>query len=311
MIEVPTKSWHKVEILVQKNDTLVVPESTPTFVIKDADTGETLRSGTSIIDTSDVGHYYVQLNPNDTEYERVLDVSWSYTVDDVDITDGTVTSVSNPYVEISEVLKELGLGAEPTDPNYYPLEQLKSAERLARLQVNNYTGRNFNQRIGTQIAYGSGSDTIIFPERMTAFTKLWQDDDLIYDTEANYNAYGYSLELTETGQAIRITNIESDIQVLPPTAYYKGSKLVFAKDSRYKVEATFGYKYVPSEVRQAMILLISDNLHNDSLWRQKYIGEFNTGQMSVKLRDTAFTGTGNLLADDLLDPYKITGIVVI
>jgi hypothetical protein len=33
--------------------------------------------------------------------------------------------------------------------------------------------------------------------------------------------------------------------------------------------------------------------------------------MQVKLRDTAFTGTGNLLADELLDPFKITGIVVI
>jgi hypothetical protein len=311
MIEVPTNTWHKVDILVQKNDSLVVPTALPTFIVKDADTGSTLRTGTSVIDTADVGHYYVQLNPTDTNSERVLEISWSYALEGVTVNDSTTMQVSNIYVEMAEIIDELGLGAEPTDLNYQPLSKLKIAERMARLQINNYTGRKFGQYSGTQTSYGNGSDTVIFPERMTSFTKLWQDDELIYDSAANYNAYGYVLELTETGQGLRITNVESDIMFLPPTAYYKGEKLKFANGSRFKIAATFGYKYVPAEVRQAALLLISDNLHNDSLWRQKYIGEFDTGQMSVKLRDSAFTGTGNLLADDLLDPYKITGIVVI
>lgn len=311
MIEVPTKTWHKVDILVQKNDGLVVPSAVPTFSIKDVDSEVVLRTGTSVIDTTDVGHYYVQLTPNDTSLDRTLNVSWTYTVDSVTVTDSTNMAVTTPYVEMADIIDELGLGAEPTDANYYPLQKLKLSERMARYQINNYTGRTFNQRIGTQITYGSGSDTVIFPERMTAFDKIWQDDDLIYDATNNYNAYGYTFELTETGQGIRITNVESDIQVLPPTAYWKGTKLVFANGSRFKVQATFGYKYVPAEVRQAAILLISDNLYNDSLWRQKYISEFDTGHMQIKLRDSAFTGTGNLIADDLLDPYKITGIVVI
>lgn len=311
MIEIPTNTWHRVEILVQKNDSLAVPTALPTFIIKDADTESTLRTGTTVIDTSDVGHYYVQLTPTDTSVERVLQVIWSYSLDGVTVTDSTTMQVANIYVEIAEIIEELSLGAEPTDLNYYPLNHLKIAERMSRLQINNYTGRKFGQYSGTQTAYGNGSDTVIFPERMTSFTKLWQDDELIYDSANNFNAYGYVLELTETGQGLRITNVESDIMVIPPSAYWKGEKLRFPNNSRLKVEATFGYKYVPSEVRQAALLLVSDNLHNDSLWRQKYIGEFNTGQMSVKLRDTAFTGTGNLFADDLLDPFKITGIVVI
>lgn len=311
MIEVSTNTWHKVDILVQKNDALATPTATPTFTLKNADTGTVLRTGTTTRDMSDVGHYYVQLTPADTNVERTLEVAWSYALDGITVNDSTTMQVSNIYVEMAEVIEELGLGVEPTDANYYPLAQLKIAERMSRLQINNYTGRKFGQYSGTQTAYGNGSDTVIFPERMTSFTKLWQDDELIYDSAANFNAYGYVLELTETGQGLRITNVESDIMVIPPSAYWKGEKLRFPNNSRLKVEAVFGYKYVPSEVRQAALLLISDNLHNDSLWRQKYIGEFDTGQMSVKLRDTAFTGTGNLFADDLLDPYKITGIVVI
>lgn len=311
MIEIPTNTWHKVDILVQKNDELATPDDAPTFTVSDADSESVIRTGTALLDTSDVGHYYVQLTPNDTTLERALKVSWEYDIEGITVSDYTVMQLSNIYVEMAEIIDELGLGAEPTDLNYYPLNHLKIAERMSRLQINNYTGRKFGQYSGTQTAYGNGSDTIIFPERMTSFTKLWQDDVLIYDIDSDYNAYGYQLELTETGQGIRITNVDSEIMVLPPTAYWKGEKLKFPNGSRFKVEAVFGYKYVPSEVRQAALLLISDNLHNDSLWRQKYIGEFNTGQVSVKLRDTAFTGTGNLLADDLLDPYKITGIVVI
>jgi hypothetical protein len=311
MIEIPTNTWHKVDILVQKNDELAVPDAAPIFSVMNADTDSVIRSGTATIDTSDVGHYYVQLNPSDTSIEKALKVEWSYALEGITVTDSTVMQVSNIYVEMAEIIDELGLGAEPTDLNYYPIGQLKIAERMSRLQINNYTGRKFGQYSGTQTSYGNGSDTVIFPERMTSFTKLWQDDELIYDVDANFNAYGYTLELTETGQGIRITNVESDIMVLPPSAYWKGEKLRFPNKSRLKVEAVFGYKYVPSEVRQAALLLISDNLHNDSLWRQKYIGKFDTGQMSVELRDTAFTGTGNLLADDLLDPFKITGIVVI
>lgn len=311
MIEIPTNTWHKVDILVQKNEELAVPDAAPTFTVSNADTGVQIRTGTSVIDTSDVGRYYVQLTPNDTSIERALEVAWEYDIDGITVSDSTVMQVSNVYVEMAEIIDELNLGAEPTDANYYPLQELKIAERMSRLQINNYTGRKFGQYSGTQTAYGNDSDTVIFPERMTSFTRLWQDDELIYDVENNYNAYGYTLELTETGQGIRITNVESDIMVLPPSAYWKGEKLRWPNGARLKVEAVFGYKYVPSEVRQAALLLISDNLHNDSLWRQKYIGKFDTGQMKVELRDTAFTGTGNLLADDLLDPYKITGIVVI
>ena len=312
MIELSTNSSHTIDLYINKNDVPVSANALPTYIVKDVVTNTTVQSGTSVANNDDLGHYYFQLGTNITNVDRRLLVTWTY------VLDGNTTLVkqdiviSTPYVSVGEIIDELGLGAEPTDANYFPYAKLRTAERISRLMINNYTGRTFSQRLDSQVVYGNGSDTLLFPERMTAFTQIYQDDVLVYDSEEGYNAYGYTIELTETGQGLRITN-SSDLglSVIPPSARFDTPKLNWNDGSRYKIFGTMGYEYIPIEVKQAAFVLVSDNLYNDSLWRQKYVGEFDTGQMSVKLRDAAFSGTGNLLADDLLDPYKIIGIVVI
>lgn len=312
MIELPVNSSHRIDIIVIKNDMSVEPDATPTYSIYDASTGDLVKSGTATADTNDVGRYYVDINGEISSYDRTLKITWEYDLDGNTITGDEFTVISTPYAEVGEIIDELGLGTEPTDLNFYPYAKLRAAERLARFQIDNYTGRTFGQRLGAQVVYGNNSDTLIFTEAMTAFTKIEQDDVVIYDSEIGYNALSYNIVLTETGQAVRLTNTgDSDVSILPPTATWTAPRPHFVNGSRYKIYGTLGYSYVPVQVKQAAMLLVNDHLFNDSLWRERYISEFNTGQMQVKLRDTAFTGTGNLLADDLLDQFKITGIVVI
>lgn len=312
MIEIVNNSVHRVDLLVTKDGQAYEPASLPTYVVEDADTGDELLTGTSTKDNDDTGRYYFYMNSTVTNLDRVVKTTWSYSIDYTPYTNVEYTNIVTPYVDREEIITELGLGAEPQDLNYFSENKLRIAERISRIQINHYTGREFNKRSGSQVCYGLGSDTLIFTERMTAFTKLEQDDIVIYDSVNGINLMGYDLELTETGQGIRIKNSsELDVTTYPPSAYMNPPKSIFNNGSRYKVYATLGYDYIPFKVRQASLLLISDNLYNDSLWRQKYISEFDTGQMSVKLRDTAFTGTGNLLVDDMLEEFKITGIVVI
>jgi hypothetical protein len=312
LIELAVNSSHRIDIVVIQNDQSVLPDYTPTYKIYDADTGTLLREGTSTLDPNDIGRYYVTVSGDLTGFDRTLKITWRYDLDGITINGDEYTVISTPYATVDEVIDELGLGTEPTDLNFYPYAKLRAAERLARFQIDNYTGRTFGQRLGAQIVYGNNSDTLIFTEAMTAFTKVEQDDQLLYDSTVGFNALAYNIVLTETGQAIRLTNTgDSDVSILPPSATWTYTKPHFVNGSRYKIYGTLGYRYVPVQVKQAAMLLINDHLFNDSLWRERYISEFDTGQMSVKLRDTAFTGTGNLLADDLLDPFKITGIVVI
>lgn len=312
MIELSTNSSHDINLYINKNDIPVAPTGTPTYSVKDVSTGSVVKSGTSTQNTDDIGHFYFVLGTDITSVDRRLLVTWTY------VLDGNTTNfkqdvvIATPYVSIGEIIDELGLGAEPTDPNYFSYAKLRTAERLSRLMIENHTGRRFGRRLDSQVVYGNGSDTLIFFEAMTDFSKIYQDDVLIYDADTGYNAYGYNIELTETGQGVRITHISDyGLSVIPPSARFDTPHLGWADGSRFKIYATMGYEYIPLEVKQAAFLLVADNLYNDSLWRQKYVGKFDTGQMSVELRDTAFTGTGNLIADNLLDPFKIIGIVVI
>lgn len=312
MIELTTNSFHTIDIYITKDDYPVAPTGTPTYIIYDADTGANISSGTTVADTEDVGHYTINLTNLHTSVDRTLKVRWTYVLDGRTVNEEEYVIVSTPYADISEIIAELGLGSEPVDYNYFPHEKLRSAERMARLMINNYTGREFGQRLGTEIVYGNGSDTLIFTERMSAFTKIEQDDQVMYDSTQNINLFGFDVVLTETGQGVRIKNSsELDVTEYPASAYITPPRLKFANGARFKIYGTMGYPYVPLSVKQACFILISDLLYNDALWRQKYIAEFDTGNMKVKLRDKAFAGTGNLLADDLLDPYKLTGIVVI
>lgn len=312
MIELTVNSSHTIDIYVIKDDEAIAADALPTYVITDADSGEVLGSGISQEDTEDVGHYYIEIDSEFTGVDCTLRVEWTYSLEGRTINGYEYTVISTPYAEVGEVITELGLGSEPVDYNYFPHGKLRSAERMARLMINNYTGREFGQRLGAQIVYGNGSDTLIFAERMSAFTKIEQDDEVIYDSTLGINTLGYDIVLTETGQAVRLAHSSQlDVTEYPASAYITPPTLRFRNGARFKIYGTLGYPYIPLPVKQACFLLISDLLYNDALWRQKYISEFDTGNMKVKLRDTAFTGTGNLLADDLLDPYKITGIVVI
>ena len=312
MIEIPNNSIHRIDILITRDDISIDPDEIPTYEVFDADSGESLQTGDAYKDVENVGLYYVMIDSAVTGIDRTIRVDWTYALNGNTYTGTEYTAIATPYIEIGEMIEELGLGSEPQDLNYFPQARLRASERLARFQINNYTGRVFAQRSGSQVVYGMGSDTLIFTERMSALTKIEMNDELMYDSENNINQFGYDVELTETGQGVRIKNSSNlDVTELPPSAYTTAPKLKFVNGARYKVYGTLGYPYIPVEVKQAALLLVNDNLYNDSLWRQKYISEFDTGQMSVKLRDSAFTGTGNLIADDLLDTYKITGIVVI
>lgn len=312
MIELSSNSSHTVDLYINKNDIPVAPTGLPTYTVTDVSTSTVVKSGTSVQNTDDIGHFYFQLGTDITNVDRRLLVTWTYVLDSVTTTFRQDVIISTPYVSVGEIIEELGLGAEPTDPNYFSYAKLRTAERLARLSIDNYTSRSFGQRTGSQVVYGNGSDTLVFFEAMTAFSQIYQDDVLIYDAATGYNALGYTIVLTETGQGLRITNSsDTGMSVLPPSMTFNNPKLGWVNGSRYKVYATMGYAYIPIEVKQAAFLLISDSLYNDSLWRQKYVGKFDTGQMSVELRDSAFTGTGNLVADNLLDIFKILAIVVI
>jgi hypothetical protein len=60
---------------------------------------------------------------------------------------------------LSDIIYELNLGKSSADENYIEPEQILFAERLARIQINNYTMQTFSKRDDQQTMYGIGNDT--------------------------------------------------------------------------------------------------------------------------------------------------------
>lgn len=310
MIELLRNSFHSIDLFISYND---IPSSAanPTYILKDYNTNQVIRSGSASTVSEDIGHYQIQITSQDTSIDRVLQVTWNYVLAGVQTTESEILSVSTTYASISEILDELEISIDITDPRYFPVGRLYAAERMARLQINSYVGHTFGQRAGNLYVNGTDKSILTLPERMISISRLEQNDEIRYDVPTNFNNLGYGLELTETNMAIKIIDTSGDGLIYYPNTGVNPPLGIFPSASRFKVTGVIGYPYIPMEVTQAAILLINDHLYNDGLWHARYVDRIHTGEMQIRIRDAAFRGTGNLLADNLLEKYKNINIVAI
>lgn len=315
MIEVYTGSVGKIFLTTYSTDGLPeAPSSTPTVTIIDAETGSTVATGTaSIIDSDYEGDYQYELPSSATSSDRVLKATWSYTKNSKTISEVEYIYVSTPYATVDEIISELGFSSRPEDPNYFPYEKITSAERAARMIIDNELGFSMGKKSKVVSAFGSGADVLVLPERAISFDSITENDKLVIDISDNYNDFGYDVEITETNYGIRIIpNTPGDD--ISEEEYYDILNLrsgQFRDGYRYDINGVFGWPYVPVEIKQCVFLLVNDLLCSDSIWRTKYVKKINSGQMSVEISSLAFNGTGNALVDSILQKFKMIQAVII
>lgn len=314
MIEVYTGSLGTINLTTYEDGVPVEPDAAPTVVVVDAETGSSVATGTAtLVDPDYEGEYKFVLPTSATSTDRVLKVTWSHSISSKNMQEVEYVYVTTPYATIDEIISELGYSSQPQDANYFSYEKVKSAERVARMMIDDYLGFSLGKYTGTMVAYGDGADVLILPSKMISFTKLTENDRVVIDTTQNYNQFGYDVEITETGYGLRIiaTTPGDDIS---EQEYYDIINLrsgQFRNGYRYEVTGVIGWNYIPVEVKQAMFLLVNDLLCNDSTWRTKYVKKINSGQMSVELSSLTFNGTGNAIADSILQKFKSIQAVVI
>lgn len=311
MIEFPVNTFNSIELYVSYEDVPQNLTSSPTYVLKDLDTNEIIKTGTASTVIDQIGEYEIGLTSEDTAYDRMLQVIWNYTLAGVETEEVETIRVATPYATFADILDELELSIDTADSRYFPASKIRAAERLARSQINIYTGHTFGKRAGSLYVRGTDKSILTLPERMVSFSKVEQNGVTRYDASTSFNNLGYTLELTDTNMALKISSTDDENVTYYPNSGVNPPLGIFPSSSEYKITGIIGYPYVPLEVTQATVLLVNDHLYNDGLWRARYIDRMDTGEMQIKLRDAAFRGTGNLLADNLLEKYKNINIVVI
>lgn len=293
---------------------LINADDDVSVTIEDADNlGVTLESGIATNDP-DLGRYLYDLTPAVcTKYNRVLKITWSYTVNGIETYGETFQEVYTPYATVSDIIDYYDFGTRDTDINYRSQEQIQAAENLARIIIDTYTFQYFGKKSGYQEIFGTGGDALELIDRMTRVTKLYENGQLMIDYSADpvYNNFGSGIELTQTNRALRIIaddrTISYDTMVSPTILYYGR----FRDKSRYRIEGDLGWEYVPTDIKTCAILLAGDYLAHDAQWRNKYLKKVNMAELSFEMKDGAFNGTGNVTVDTILDNYKNIGITVI
>lgn len=313
MQQIHNGSYEQVELSIYRSGSFINADGDVLVTITDADTDYLFVDGDVATNLPPNGKYGYEITPDITASDCVLKINWSYQINGKQTSQNTFVQVITPYNTISEIIEYYGIGVKPSDLNYVSEQEMINAEKIARTQINTYTNDDFGKKYGTQEHFGNGSDALELIERMLTVDKLYENDMLVIDntTDPVYNNFGYDVEITLTGWALRIKtdlgNVRYDNQVDPTIMYYGR----FRDQARYKVIGEIGYNYVPEDIKICSMMLIGDYLSRDSSWRQKYLKKINLAEVSFELNGAAFTGTGNVIVDQILDQRRNLGIVVI
>jgi hypothetical protein len=264
-----------------------------------------------------VGTYSLYLPLNITNRRRQLRLIWEYTVYGNAVSKEHKIFVQVPYVDIPQAIDALDIGIDPSDPNYRTYSELLEAEKWARKVIENYTGQQFYLYDDLQTVYGSGSDVLPLPYRLSELHELYSKDILLIDTINNINNTSYSIQVSESGFGVRVNRanmLDNTVYVangMVPPSIHDNVNGVFGRGVPYKVQGRYGWEEVPDEVELACIELMRDYFSKDRNWRNKYLDSIQTFDWNFKYNNESFRGTGNVYADQILLPYVLTQMVVI
>ncbi len=265
---------------------------------------------------NDIASYVVYLPLIFTSRYKELELIWEYVINGENVQKKHKVFVRVPYLDITQSTDVLGIGTDPSDPNYKSFFELSEAEKWARKVIENYTGQQFYPYDDLHTVYGSGTDVLPLPYKLNTLHELYQNDILLLDTINNINNSNYDIKISETGFGIRVNKssmIDNTVYtangMVPPTI--NDTSGVFAKDVAYRVQGKYGWLEVPDEVELACIELMKDYFSKDKEWRNKYLTNLQTFDWQFEYSHDSYAGTGNVYVDQILSSYVLTQMVVI
>ena len=267
---------------------------------------------------TDPGTYQVILPMTLTSRPRSFKLNWKYTVGSEQVLHTSYLDIITPYADIAEIMQDLNLGLDQSDPNYKTYHEIIMAEKYARKTIEAFCGQNFYLYDDIQVAYGAGTNILSLPFKLSALHELYADDVLLVDKINGINNWGYTPIVSETGFGLRIdmnSFMDNTVYVangmVPPTVNDLAYHGVFRNNVRYRVQGRFGWDEVPPNVEEAATILVKEYFSKDNTWRNKYVKKLSAFDWDIEYNSDIFRGTGNLYVDQLLQPYVITGMVVI
>ncbi len=231
--------------------------------------------------------------------------------------------IMRPYVNPTTLATTLGSGTATEINDYIKYEG------LARAIIDSIVPGGFYYERSWYETNGNGTDYLPIWDRVYKIVKGYENNELVWDTDDDPQALGqWNYLLTKDKTAIikewnqQMTDSyvravgtpkgvplgESDSIYLydtedSPVTLAVVAGVTFPVTFNYLFSLETGYKVVPYDIQDAIIMLIDDIKCGRMEYHKRYILDYSTDQYKIKIDKSALDGTGNILVDRILEKY--------
>lgn len=291
-------------------------DAEPIAVLKRAGSADvTLQVDPDTPPTGVQQRYKAYIPLSGTQTEGVVSVVWNLTAGGEPATVTHKYVVITPLVTVEEARDDLEIPISVTDA------QIRRQERIVRAIIENYCGQSFGLEHGFETVSVSKSGTLIqLPRHLVNLTSVSYGVYAAPSSLYVISGDGWYLQSYYTANDLTLVHPSLSNPPDSPPIVREGGVIVvpgegdyinFVPGVPYSVEGDWGWEDVPVPVAEAAKLLIEDSLCPDSVYRDRGIANIRAADWRYEFRDQAFTGTGNIKADELLEDYRINEMAVI
>lgn len=267
----------------------VSPSGTYTLDYEDLYTGESFSASATTIS----GAVSFTLN------SKYLDYTGSLAASVKDSSGNTVImtnlEVVRPYCNLDSIASALSI-TDGSEVSY---------ERLARYIIDSQTQPFTFMRKEKDIV-GMGMDYLPIDEKIYKIYKVYENQEIQYDSTLSASANLVTYEITKDGTSITNVDDEAPENKVNNKVVWRERYLdsAFGDGSEYRIDGDFGWKVIPQDIQEACELLIQDIKSDNLKYINRYIESFDNEDFKIKFTKNPTAGTGNMFVDKILEKYR-------
>lgn len=276
-------------------------DSIPTATVTTPD--GVLRAVSVSADTAPAGvsqRWVVVLGLSDTQWAGEVRVDWSFEINGEEVTKTDWYDVVVPAVQISDIRGELDVPSEVSDAD------ITKAERRVRRIIEKHCGQKFQKTRETLLVHANGGRMMVLPKRLISV-------DAVKDSRTDLTITGYELRnnnwmLRRTLQFYSGDTLTVTGPIFDP---FKLGSYSWPRGVDFAIEGIWGWERVPEPVAEASLILIEQQLCPEAIYRERYLTSMKAADWRFDVSSSAFGGTGNVVADQLLSDYRVSNVVLV
>jgi hypothetical protein len=178
-------------------------------------------------------------------------------------------------------------------------------ERLARYIIDSQTQPFTFMRKEKDIV-GMGMDYLPIDEKIYKIYKVYENQEIQYDSNLSSNENLVTYEITKDGTSITNIDDEAPENKINNKVVWRERYLdsAFGEGSEYRVDGDFGWRVIPQDIQDACEMLIQDIKSDNLKYINRYIESFDNEDFKIKFSKGPSTGTGNMMVDKILEKYR-------